>query len=66
MTMGPAEAPTTFPLAHHSGDVFTFESIGENANGPAGALFTVDGGGTAASVRLDFYDPAGLGTFVRE
>jgi CubicO group peptidase (beta-lactamase class C family) len=66
MTMGPAEAPTTFPLTHHSGDVFTFESIGENANGLAGALFTVDGDGTAASVRLDFYDRTGLGTFVRE
>jgi Beta-lactamase/Domain of unknown function (DUF3471) len=66
MTMGPAEAPTTFPLTHHSGDVFTFESIGENANGLAGALFTVDAGGTAASVQLDFYDRTGLGTFVRE
>ena len=65
MTMGPAEAPTTFPLTHHSGDVFTFESIGENGNGLAGALFTVDGGGTAASVRLDFYDREGLGTFTR-
>jgi CubicO group peptidase (beta-lactamase class C family) len=66
MTMGPAEAPTTFPLTHHSGDVFTFESIGENGNGLAGALFTVDVGGTAASVRLDFYDQEGLGTFARE
>jgi CubicO group peptidase (beta-lactamase class C family) len=66
MTMGPAEAPTTFPLTHHSGDVFTFESIGENANGLAGALFAVDEGGTATSVRLDFYDVEGLGTFTRE
>ncbi|MGR6964539.1 serine hydrolase [Geodermatophilus sp. URMC 61] len=65
MTMGPADAPTTFPLTHHADDVFTFESIGENANGLAGALFTVDEGGTAASVRLDFYDRTGLGTFVR-
>jgi CubicO group peptidase (beta-lactamase class C family) len=65
MTMGPAEAPTTFPLTHHSGDVFTFESIGENATGLAGALFAVDGSGTAASVRLDFYDREGLGTFTR-
>ncbi len=65
MTMGPAEAPTTFPLTHHSGDVFTFESIGENANGLAGALFAVDGSGTAGSVRLDFYDRTGLGTFTR-
>jgi CubicO group peptidase (beta-lactamase class C family) len=66
MAMGPPEAPTTFPLTHHSGDVFTFESIGENATGLAGALFTVDAGGTASSVRLDFYDQTGLGTFTRE
>ncbi|WP_249523056.1 serine hydrolase [Modestobacter marinus] len=66
MTMGPPEAPTTFPLTHWSGDVFTFESIGENATGLAGALFTVDEAGTATSVRLDFYDRTGLGTFTRE
>jgi CubicO group peptidase (beta-lactamase class C family) len=66
MSMGPPDAPTTFPLTHHSGDVFTFESIGENADGPAGALFAVDEAGTATSVRLDFYDRTGLGTFVRE
>ncbi|WP_217897270.1 serine hydrolase [Geodermatophilus saharensis] len=65
MAMGPPEAPTSFPLTHYSGDVFTFESIGENATGLAGALFAVDASGTATSVRLDFYDRTGLGTFTR-
>ena len=66
MSMGPADRPTTFPLTHYAGDTFTFESIGENANGLAGAIFSVDPGGTATSVRLDFYDREGLGTFTRE
>jgi CubicO group peptidase (beta-lactamase class C family) len=66
MAMGPPEAPTTFALTHYSDDVFTFESVGENANGLAGALFTVDDAGTATSVQLDYYDRTGLGTFTRE
>ncbi|MGY1706221.1 serine hydrolase [Geodermatophilus sp. SYSU D00697] len=64
MSMGPPDRPTSFALTHHSGDTFTFETIGENANGPAGAVFTVDGA-SAATVRLDFYDRTGLGTFTR-
>jgi CubicO group peptidase (beta-lactamase class C family) len=66
MSMGPPEQPTTFPLTHYAGDTFTFESIGENGNGLGGAIFTVDPAGTATSVRLDFYDQEGLGTFTRE
>jgi CubicO group peptidase (beta-lactamase class C family) len=66
MSMGPPDRPTRFALTHYTGDVFTFESIGENANGLAGAIFTLDTGGTASSVRLDFYDRTGLGTFTRD
>jgi CubicO group peptidase (beta-lactamase class C family) len=66
MSMGPPDRPTRFALSHYTGDTFTFESIGENANGLAGAIFTLDAGGTAASVRLDFYDRTGLGTFTRD
>ncbi len=65
MTMGPEDKPTTFPLGHYDGDTFTFESIGENATGISGAIFTVGGDGTATSVRLEFYDDRGLGTFTR-
>lgn len=50
----------------------SFESIGENANGLAGAIFATGAAGVTAnadakapSVRLDFYDQTGLGTFTR-
>ncbi|ODA67604.1 Beta-lactamase [Methyloligella halotolerans] len=65
MTLGPADAPTVFALTHFDGDTFTFDTIGENANGLAGAIFTFGKDGKAASVVLDFYDRTGLGTFVR-
>ncbi|MBT8162757.1 MULTISPECIES: serine hydrolase [Arthrobacter] len=65
MKMGPADNPTTFPLTHFDGDTFSFESIGENANGLAGALFAASKDGTSPSVTLDFYDRTGLGTFTR-
>jgi hypothetical protein len=66
MTMGPQAAPTTFALGHFDGDSFSFETIGENANGLAGAIFTVADDGKASKVVLDFYDRTGLGSFVRE
>jgi CubicO group peptidase (beta-lactamase class C family) len=69
LAMGPAGKTTTFGLAHYDGDTFSFSSIGENANGLAGAIFAAGEGagaaGTASSVRLDFYDETGLGTFTR-
>ena len=64
--MGPQGAPTTFALTHFDGDIFSFETIGENANGLAGAIFTVGDDGKASKVVLDYYDRTGLGTFVRE
>ena len=66
MRMGPQAAPTTFALSHFDGDTFSFETIGENANGLAGAIFTVGDDGKASKVVLDYYDRTGLGTFVRE
>jgi CubicO group peptidase (beta-lactamase class C family) len=66
MNMGPQGAPTTFALTHFDGDTFSFETIGENANGLAGAIFTVGEDGEATKVVLDYYDRTGLGTFVRE
>ncbi|GER23091.1 serine hydrolase [Zafaria cholistanensis] len=65
MVLGPGERPTTFRLSHFDGDTFSFETIGENANGLAGAIFAPADGGRAVSVRLDFYDTTGLGTFTR-
>jgi len=66
MSMGPQGAPTTFALTHFDGDTFSFETIGENANGLAGAIFTVGEDGKTSKVVLDYYDRTGLGTFVRE
>ncbi len=66
MTLGPEAAPTTFALSPFDGDTFSFQTIGENANGLAGAIFTLDEDGPASSVVLDFYDVNGLGTFARE
>jgi len=66
MTMGPQAAPTTFALTHFDGDTFSFQTIGENANGLAGAIFTVGDDGKATKAVLDYYDTTGLGTFVRE
>jgi hypothetical protein len=63
--MGPAGGTTKFRLNHLDGDTFSFEPIGENGNGLAGAIFTPGAGDTASSVRLDFYDQTGLGTFTR-
>ena len=69
LELGPAGRTTKFPLTHFDGDTFSFESIGENGNGLAGAIFAADAGaaagGPASSVRLDFYDETGLGTFTR-
>ena len=66
MSMDAQDAPTTFALTHFDGDTFSFETIGENANGLAGAIFTIRDGGKAEKVVLDYYDRTGLGTFVRE
>ncbi len=66
MAMGPQGKPTTFALTHFDGDTFSFETIGENANGLAGAIFTLRDDGKASKVVLDYYDRTGLGTFVRE
>ena len=66
MAMGPQGAPVTFPLTHFDGDTFSFETIGENANGLAGAIFTLGEDGHATKVVVDYYDRTGLGTFVRE
>ncbi|MCU1547923.1 MAG: serine hydrolase [Arthrobacter sp.] len=65
LEMGPAGRTSTFRLTHFDGDTFSFESIGENGNGLAGAIFAPGADGTASSVRLDFYDQTGLGTFTR-
>jgi CubicO group peptidase (beta-lactamase class C family) len=65
MSMGPPDSPTRFLLTPFDGNTFTFDTIGENANGKSGAEFTLGPDGTATSVTLTFYDQTGLGTFTR-
>ncbi|ACL39058.1 beta-lactamase [Pseudarthrobacter chlorophenolicus A6] len=65
MRMGPDGNQTTFPLTHFDGDTFSFESIGENGNGLAGAVFAEPRRGSSQEVVLDFYNRTGLGTFTR-
>lgn len=54
-----------FPLRHWDGDLFVFETRGENAVGLSGAEFHFDDPDSAARVRLERYDKYGQGTFVR-
>ncbi len=63
MALGPK--PIQFDLTHHSGHVFRYEPVGENAVGPSGVTFTVKGKQAASLVveNLDEYD---LGTFTRQ
>ena len=65
MSMGPPDSPTKFVLTPFDGNTFTFDTIGENADGPSGAEFTLGPDGLATSVTLTFYDKTGLGTFTR-
>jgi len=65
MSMGPPDSPTKFILTPFDGNTFTFDTIGENANGLSGAEFTLGPDGLATSVTLTFYDKTGLGTFTR-
>jgi hypothetical protein len=53
--------PTTLPLSHWDGDVFTFTLVNENAN--PGTISKVSF--LSDRVTLEYYDEDGLGTFVR-
>jgi hypothetical protein len=61
---GTGPKPITFPLAHYDGDVFSYQTVGENAVGLSGVTFT-GSGGRAGSVRVENLDHTGLGTFKR-
>lgn len=58
LLLGPG--PTAYPAQHWDGDVYLFDPVGENAEGPSGVRFRPDG-----SVRIDALDACGLGTFRR-
>ncbi|MEU1288198.1 serine hydrolase [Kitasatospora sp. NPDC005856] len=63
MSLGPDNLQ--FPLRHYAGDVFSFQTRGENAVGLSGVTFTVGADGRASKVVVEQFDHEGLGTFTR-
>ncbi len=63
LTLGPA--PTSYPLRHYSGDIFTFQPVGENASGLSPVRFSRNGDEKAASVVIDYFNSNGQGVFMR-
>ncbi|WP_263101379.1 serine hydrolase [Kitasatospora sp. DSM 101779] len=63
MSLGPENLQ--FPLQHYDGDVFSFQTRGENAVGLSGVTFTVGADGQASTVVVEQFDHDGLGTFTR-
>ncbi|WP_431683678.1 serine hydrolase [Kitasatospora sp. KL5] len=63
MSLGPDNLQ--FPLRHYDGDVFSFQTRGENAVGLSGVTFTVGPDGRASSVVVEQFNHDGLGTFTR-
>lgn len=54
-----------FPLTHYDRDIFTYETVGENAVGLSGVYFDVGPDGKTHSVRVENLDEYGNGTFQR-
>jgi CubicO group peptidase (beta-lactamase class C family) len=63
VVIGPARM--TLPLTHWDGDDFSMVPQGENAVGPSLVTFAGSSPGATTSVRLEFLDGEGLGTFTR-
>ncbi|MFD0532205.1 DUF3471 domain-containing protein [Kitasatospora arboriphila] len=63
MSLGPDNLQ--FPLQHYDGDVFSFQTRGENAVGLSGVTFTVGPDGRATSAVVEQFNHDGLGTFTR-
>lgn len=58
--------PIDYELSHWDGDLFAFFPVGENALGISAATFTFPGHSSRArTLTLEYYDPTGLGTFMR-
>jgi hypothetical protein len=63
MQLGPNAS--VFPLSHWDGNLFTFETTGENALGLSGADFEMGPWGSAKAVILERYNKYGQGVFRR-
>jgi hypothetical protein len=62
--IGPEER--AFPMTHYDRDVFTFETIGENASGPTGMLFTLDRKQKSVGLTIDAFNVDGEGVLARK
>jgi hypothetical protein len=56
----------TFPLKHYDRDLFTYETIGENAAGATGVTFTIGAGQKANAVVIENLNVRGEGAFKRD
>jgi CubicO group peptidase (beta-lactamase class C family) len=63
LSVGRGKAP--YAVRHFSGNVFTFQPIGENAAGPSPLRFTLGDSGEAQSVVIDYFNTTGQGGFTR-
>ncbi|MBM3563168.1 MAG: serine hydrolase [Alphaproteobacteria bacterium] len=63
LNLGPA--PTSYPLHHYSGDIFTFQPMGENAAGVSPVRFSRSGDEKSTRVVIDYFNANGQGVFVR-
>ena len=63
LTVGKGRAP--YAMRHFSGDIFTFQPVGENAFGPSPMRFALDEQRIAQSVTVDYFNASGQGRFLR-
>jgi hypothetical protein len=66
-TLAIGEGPNkmTFALKHYDRDIFTYETVGENAGGMTGVIFTIGAAGKASTVLVENLNVRGEGTFTR-
>ena len=63
LTLGIGPKGQQLTLAHHDGDTFSTTPVGENATGLTGVIF--DLAADSPTVRIEYLDEQGLGTFTR-
>lgn len=63
VVMGPQKLK--LPMSHYNRDVFTFETVGENASGKSGLTFTVGAGGKANTLLVEHFNEFDQGEFTR-
>jgi CubicO group peptidase (beta-lactamase class C family) len=55
----------TFPLKHYDRDIFTYQTVGENASGTTGVTFTVGSEGKATTLVIENLNVRGEGMFIK-